>query len=62
MFGIRLVSQSASNMVYSSFKIFTICIAPSASVFAAQYCAKPTMPENNNVTESYLCDTWIRIV
>lgn len=50
----RFVSHNASNIVYSSFNIFTIFIAPSASVFAAQYCAKPTMPENNSVTMSYL--------
>lgn len=54
MFGMRFVSHNASNIVYSSFNIFTIFIAPSASVFAAQYCAKPTMPENNSVTMSYL--------
>lgn len=48
------MSHSASNIVYNSFSILTIFIAPSASVLAAQYLAKPTIPENSNVTQSYL--------
>lgn len=53
-FEFLLESVSESKIVYSSFSILTIFIAPSASVCAAQYWLKPTMPENKSVTQSYL--------
>lgn len=51
-FRLRLESVRASKTVYSSLSIFTIFMAPSGSVLAAQYWPKPTMPENISVTES----------
>lgn len=51
-------SVNESNIVYNSFNIFTIFIAPSASVFAEQYCPNPTIPEKSSVTQTYLRWQW----